>query len=267
MSEAAVTSIDISEPSSRLAFTIGTIVNDGAEYERMRESFVRGGFGSHDCEFLFLDNRKENRFDAYAGLRAILSRARGRYVLLCHQDLRLLNEGRIELEKCLQELDRLDENWALAGNAGGTDTGVVLRISDPHGDDQRIGTFPALVHSLDENFIVVRRSAMIAPSHDLCGFHLYGTDLCLQAATRGMSAYVIDFHLQHLGRGTIGPEYYQCLEALEAKYAGLFQPRRIRTTCLHPFLTGSHVRLTVERLKRFRKKMRKLSRVAEKRAS
>jgi hypothetical protein len=99
---------------------------------------------------------------------------------------------------------------------------------------------------------------MIAPSADLRGFHLYGTDLCLQARLRGHSAYVIDFHLRHLGRGTMGRDYYACLEALEDKYARLLQPCAIQTTCLTPVIAASGWRLALARLLRLRKKLKKL---------
>lgn len=257
-SAAPVIGIESLEARPSVKFTIGTIMSDQAQYEAMHESFVSKGFGASDCEFLFINNRGINRFDAYAGLRAILSNARGEYVILCHQDVRLLQDGRRELEDLLSELGANDPDWALAGNAGGTETGLAIRISDPHGEDTRLGQFPTRVQSLDENFIVVRRSAMIAPSNDLSGFHLYGTDLCLQATARGMTSYVVDFHLRHFGRGTIGKDYYECLEALERKYSDLFRPRRIITTCLHPLLTPSRLRLAVERLKRLKKKANKL---------
>ena len=240
-----------------LLFTIATIVNDGAQYEEMRRSFDAAGFAG-DCEYLALDNREGNRFEAYGGIRTLLTRARGNYVIVCHQDVRLMTDGRVQLGERLGELDRLDPLWALAGNAGGTEQGLAMRISDPHGENQSVGVLPAVVRSLDENFIILKRSAMIAPSADLSGFHLYGTDLCLQARMRGHSAYVIDFHLRHLGRGSMGRDYYACLEALEDKYRSLLQPVAIQTTCLTPVLTPSRWRLFLARLGRLRKKRKKL---------
>ena len=238
-------------------FTIGTIVNDGVQYEEMLRSFSERGF-AQDCEYLALDNREGNRFEAYGGIRLLLERARGRYVILCHQDVRLITDGCSELLARLDELDSRDPLWALAGNAGGSTHGIAKCISDPHGDDQRAGDLPALARSLDENFIVLKSAAMIAPSADLSGFHLYGTDLCLQAKMRGHRAYVIDFHLRHLGRGTMGRDYYACLEALEDKYAKVLRPGPIQTTCLTPMISASRWRLALARLLRLRKKLKKL---------
>ena len=238
-------------------FTIATLVSDDLQYDEMLHSFQANGF-TDDCEYLALDNRGGNSFEAYGGVRLVLERAKGRYVLVCHQDVRLLSEGRSELLERLGELDVIDPLWALAGNAGVGANGVAKRISDPYGEDQRDGVFPAKVNSLDENFIVIRRGAMIAPSADLAGFHLYGTDLCLQASIRGHSAYVIDFHLRHLSAGAMGRDYYRCLEALEDKYARALQPRTIQTTCLAPVITASPWRRALTRLLRLRKKLKKL---------
>jgi hypothetical protein len=238
-------------------FTIATLVNDARQYDEMLRSFSAGGF-TEGCEYLALDNRAGNRFEPYGGARLALGRSKGRYLLLCHQDLRLIKDGPSELLSRLEELDKTDPLWALAGNSGGTAKGLAIRISDPHGEDQRTGSFPARAWSLDENFIVIKRSAMVAPSADLSGFHLYGLDLCLQAQMRGHAAYVIDFHLRHLGAGTIGGDYYDCLEALEDKYARVLQTRRIQTTCLAPTITASAWRLALARLARLRKKLKKL---------
>ncbi len=243
--------------NGRPAFTIATIVNDEAQYAEMLRAFVSGGF-AEDCEYLAIDNRTGNHFEAYGGIRSLLAQARGHHVIICHQDVRLMGDGRGALQGRLEELDEIDPLWALAGNAGGTALGLAIRISDPHGEDQRRGEFPARALSLDENFIVIRRSAMIAPSADLGGFHLYGTDLCLQAQMRGHTAYVIDFHLRHLGAGTVGRDYYACLEALEDKYGRVMQPRLIQTTCLSPMIGASRLRLALARLARLRKKLKKL---------
>jgi hypothetical protein len=121
---------------------------------------------------------------------------------LCHQDILLLEDGRTELEQRLNDLTAHDPEWALCGNAGGvSSTRLAIRISDPYGENQ-FSPFPARVTALDENFIVIRRQANLALSHDLSGFHFYGADLCMIADFLGRSAYVIDFHLRHKSAGT-----------------------------------------------------------------
>lgn len=215
-----------------IAFTIATLVNDMAQYGAMRQSLSSGGFGYRDCEYLYIDNTGADQISAYRGLDAMLSAARGRYVILCHQDIRLLADTRATLEQRLAGLDTLDPDWALAGNAGGVAPGVLaLRITDPHGDDQHVGRLPSRVTTLDENFIVVRRAARIGFSRDIDGFHFYGADICLHASIAGYNAYVVDFHLRHLSAGKKSAAFDTCLDAFRAKWEAALAPRWVQTTC------------------------------------
>jgi hypothetical protein len=228
--------------ASPIRYSIGTLLTNRAQYEAMVGSFREHGFAPPDCEFIYLDNAGGNRLSAYRGLNRLLQEARGDYVILCHQDVRLLEDGRAELDLRLAELSLRDPKWALAGNAGGTAPGkLALRISDPHGRDQRVGDLPERVDTLDENFIVCRRSARLSLSHDLDGFHFYGTDLCLLADVRGFNAYVIDFHLEHLSGGTTDGTFWAAESAFRAKYARAFRPRWLQTTCALVFLSGHQV--------------------------
>lgn len=219
--------------AARPSFSICTLVSDPRQHAAMRASFEAGGFTPDHAEFLHLDNSGGNRWCAYAGLARLLDQARGDHVVLCHQDVRLLDHGAADLGRRLAELTAAAPGWALAGNAGATPAGrLALRISDPHGDDQAHGPFPARVASLDENFMVLRRSAGLRPSATLSGFHLYGTDLCLQARHAGRSAWVVDFHLRHLSAGRVDRAFLDQQAAFERQWGRrLGRTERIRTTC------------------------------------
>lgn len=242
-------------------FSICTLVTRSDQYHTLVSSFEAKGFTSPKVEYLYIDNRDGNSHDGFSGLGALIHQARGRYVILCHQDVRLLEAGLDDLVRALEDLDARDQNWALAGNAGCTQDGrAVICISDRFVQNNIKGPFPQAVVSLDENFIVLKRSRTLAPSVDLKGFHLYGTDLCLQAALRGNSAYVIDFHLHHdCGVLKIDDSYYDVRQALEAKYHRAFLTRTIHTTCHAPLVTGSPVRHFWSKIKitQSRKKMHK----------
>jgi len=227
---------------ARPHFTIATLVTDAVQYSSMVRSLVKGGFTPDDCEYLAIDNRPEAtgcpaagriaQTDAFSGLNRALTEARGDYVILCHQDIRLLEDDRAVLERKLDELDHLDPAWALAGNAGATGPGeLALRITDPHGRDQRTKALPARVMSLDENWIVVRKAARIGFSRDLEGFHLYGADLCMTADLMGWHAYVIDFHLEHLSPGKKDASFDAAAHRFEAKWSRALRPRLMQTTC------------------------------------
>ncbi len=230
-------------------YTIATLVNDMAQYEQMCSSFLAAGFGESDCEFLVIDNTTPPQTCAYRGLNAALAAARGDYIVLCHQDVRLIDDDRACLDDRLHELTLRDPDWALAGNAGGIEPGhLAIRISDPHGDDQHTGKLPAKVMSLDENFIVVRNEARIGFSRDLTGFHFYGADICLNADIAGWNSYVIDFHLRHLSGGNKNHTFDVAQRDFRAKWASALRPRWMQTTCALLRLTNSPAASYVSKL-------------------
>jgi hypothetical protein len=226
--------------AGNVKYSICTLVTRVAQYREMVESFHNKGFSEPDCEFLFLDNSERNTYDAFAGYNLFLRRARGELIILCHQDVVLIDDGRTKLDEVIADLERRDRNWGVCGNSGGMSVGrLAIRISDPHGADQRTVSLPARVRSLDENFMVVRAEANLALSHDLAGFHLYGTDLCIVADILGLNCYVIDFHLAHLSAGVKDASFAQVRSALIRKYARGFRSRWLATPNTLLFLTGA----------------------------
>jgi len=239
-------------------FSVLSLVNKPDLYQILLNSFKAHGFDHPYTEYIYIDNSQNNQFDAYAGLGALINKARGRYLILCHQDVRCVDQGYDALLFALRSLDESQPLWALAGNAGRDQDGKpLLCLSDRFGAHQRQGQLPAQTVSLDENFIVLKRQWQLAPSVDLKGWHLYGTDLCLQAQMRGLKAFVIDFHLLHeSGALRIDQSYFDCFEALEAKYAELFRTRTIHTTCLSPTISANPLARLWSRLRHARKKWR-----------
>lgn len=226
------------EPDTGIAFTIATLVTSRIEHAAMLAAFAARGFTPADCELLAIDNTGPRQTSAYAGLNAALARARGRYVILVHQDVRPLDD-RTLLERRLAGLTHLDPAWAVAGNAGAVAPGVLaMRISDPHGRDRTLGDLPARVISLDENLLIVRRSARIGFSRDLDGFHFYGADICLAADLAGYSSYVIDWHVEHLSAGRKGPAFAASEAAFRARWSHALRPRWMQTTCALLRLAG-----------------------------
>ncbi len=234
-------------------YSICTIVNDRAVYDAEIAQFRARGFSTADCEYLFADNTVTNRYDAYEAYNLFLGEARGRYIILCHQDLVLLEDDRTTLDRLLAGLDAHDPDWALCGNAGARPDGTLaIRITDPNTPDASIGgPFPTEVVGLDENFIVVRRDANLAVSHDLHGYHLYGSDLCIVADLLGRPAYVIDFHLRHLSGGSPDDTFHRMHAAMTAKYRRAFRSRWQYVTTERPlYLSGSPARRFIARVGR-----------------
>ena len=235
-------------------FTFCTLVTRLEQYIPFVESFTAGGFTQENSRYLYISNIGSNAFEAYAGLNLMIAQATTPYIILCHQDLTLIKDGYADLLTRLGELDQLDPHWAVAGNAGGIGKGqYAMHITSLDSRVTNLGTLPAKVESLDENFIILKRSANIGFSRDLSGFHLYGTDIVIQAMMRGYTSYAIDFHLHHHGEGKMDKTFYECQAALETKYNRLFQTRYLQGTCRRILLTASKFKLAVQLFKSRRK--------------
>ncbi|HXA02808.1 MAG TPA: hypothetical protein VNW99_12515 [Cytophagaceae bacterium] len=227
-------------PSSAFRFSICTMVTDKAEYEEMVDSFLKAGFDQASCEYLYIDNSIENKYDAYEGLNRFLSIAAGKYIILCHQDILLNHDNRSKLEQCIEDANQKFPDWALLGNAGGISIKRnASKIVSADGKIHQEEKLPAEVKSLDENFILIKKAANLGLSHDLNGYHLYGTDLCLIAGVIGYKAYVIDFLLTHKSFGNPGKDFYSLKNAFIRKYKGAFGGKFIRTTITKVFIGGS----------------------------
>lgn len=221
-------------------YSICTLVTDWNEYGNMLDSFIGAGFTTADCEYRYADNTKENSFDAYGGINQFLQNADAEYIIVCHQDILLQFDKREQLELRITELDQTDQRWAVAGNAGANNLYLEsMKITHGDGICQQKGVLPSKVRSLDENFLLIKKSANIALSGDLSGFHLYGTDICLVAECLGHTAYVIEFNLVHLSKGKMDDSFYSLSKKLQRKYSFFFRSRYIKTTITRFYLSSN----------------------------
>ncbi|MEQ9408301.1 MAG: hypothetical protein RIK87_11270 [Fuerstiella sp.] len=237
---------------SAVRYSICTLVTKPNEYSALQQSFLEAGFREDICEFLYIDNSEVNQCDAFAAVNRFLQEARGQFVILCHQDIRLHDDRIDDMERVIAQVTQLDPQWGVLGNAGGVAPGqLAIRITDPKGVNTANGPFPTHVDALDENFMIVRRAANLGVSGDLAGFHFYGTDLCIIADILGYRSYVIDFHLHHLGgestnkgktKNSFHSSYPKIRRALTQKYRRAFRPRWIQNTGTILYLSGSRFR-------------------------
>ena len=108
---------DALEDSDGPDFSVCTLVRSQQKYDRLLASFARTGFTADNSEFIAADNRETNRFDGYDWQNALLAQARGRYVVFCHDDIELLDQGHDALLSALEALTRAEPTWLLAGVA------------------------------------------------------------------------------------------------------------------------------------------------------
>ena len=222
----------------QVTFSVCSLLLRDTDYDRLLASFRKFGFTEDNSEFIAVDNRGDNSFDGYELVRRCLPECSGRYVIFCHDDVELIDQGFDDLVATLEQLETQDPTWAVAGVAGGilgkgrdNDRQVAVLISDKFGDRQEFGgPFPRQVESVDECFFVIPRDRAVMGSLDLTGFHFFGSDLCLQAEMSGGTSYVIGFHLYHHGQATENHTYFEGKDAFAAKYAPYFPGRVLETT-------------------------------------
>lgn len=213
-------------------FHICTIANKLEQYKEMRDSFIKAGFDENKCRYTLFDNSNGNIYEPYTVFNQIKQNTIEPYIIFCHQDI-LLDQGHgfKQLVQVIEELNLLDSKWAIVGNAGfNSQYKQIVRIKDPNNLKQWDGEFPQQVHSLDENFLVIKTSANISCSHDLKGFHFYATDLCLNSIINGYSCYVIDFYITHLSAGNFDNNFWNFQIKFKNKWNNEFAFLYIKAT-------------------------------------
>lgn len=217
-------------------FSICTLVTKWDEYDKMKASFETAGF-TDGCEYLFADNAKGNMYDAYSAIRNFLNNAKGKYVIIVHQDVRCI-DSLTYLQDCLLKLTDMDENWVICGNAGARGYHQEIMYINTTGRIEVSENLPCKVNSLDENLLIIDAEKRLAISADIGGFHFYGTDLCNVAHFLGYSCYVIPFMVKHLSSGNLKDmELYR--QPFIDKYAKKLEARYLQTTCTKFYLSNS----------------------------
>jgi hypothetical protein len=99
------------------------MVTNQAEYYQMVQSFTKNGFSFENTEYLLVDNSRLNQLDAYEALNAFLQTASADFIIVCHQDVLLLDDDQECLQRAIADVEARDPNWAVLGNATPMATG------------------------------------------------------------------------------------------------------------------------------------------------
>ena len=230
----------ITEINYPYEFSICTLVTRKPEYAEMVRSFLNKGFDKDTCEYLYADNSETCTFEAYSGLNQFLQQAKGKYVILCHQDVIIHDHDRNHLLKEIEQIEANDSKWAILANAGGINfKWIATNITNGLGKRIREKRLPLLTKTVDENFMVVKNSANLALSNNLSGFHMYGTDICLMADILGFNSYIIDFNIIHKSDGNVDHVFHKNRKELITKYKKAFRGRFMATTITRFYISGN----------------------------
>jgi hypothetical protein len=231
-----------------VTFIVATTQND----EVFAENFLRSPLFSngHPHQIIALPGYSS----AAAAYNAGIEKTANDLMVFIHQDVYLPQSWLADVEKALLQLEATDPRWGVLGCYGveqdGTRRGHVF--SSPQGVIGKPLSAPAAVRTLDEIVLIFRKSSGLRFDERLTHFHLYGTDVCLQAARLGRVNYVIPaFCLHNTNNYLILPkEFYSCYRYIKRKWLSVLP---IHTPCIS--IEKWDVNLFATRLNEYRLKL------------
>ena len=125
-------------------------------------------------------------------------------LVFAHQDMYFPEGWMASVQGAMEVLSREDPTWGVLGVWG------VKRTGERAGHLYCAGLMRTLgesfeggreVRSVDEVVLIVRKSSGLRFDERLPGFHMYGGDICLEAARRGMKCYAISAFCIHNTNG------------------------------------------------------------------
>lgn len=133
-----------------------------------------------------------------------IEKAKTDLVILVHQDVYLPEGWIAAVERAYCVLAETDPIWGVMGVWGGTtgdDLPGFMYWPGVDGVAGRLFQGVLEVSTLDEVVLIVRKSSDLRFDEQLPGYHMYGTDICLEARRRGMRCYSIPAFCIHNTNG------------------------------------------------------------------
>jgi len=187
-------------PLEKVTWSLVTAVNSD---EVLRGNLLRSDETNRANEVII----EWNAPTASSAYNSGMDRTTGDLIVFAHQDVFLPLGWASSLSTCVNQLEEIDKDWGVAGVYGVTNSGKGVGYVYSAGLRRFVGesfTDPTQVSTIDEMIIILRRSAGLRFDEQLPGFHLYGTDICLEAEAQGMKNYVLPCFAFH---NSIGVKY------------------------------------------------------------
>lgn len=181
-----------------------------------------------------------NQPSASAAYARAMDSATADVLVFAHCDVYLPAGWFAKLAWEVERLDSMDPNWAVAGvsslTASGEQVGQMFDTSlEPifaatRGIYGKALANPVPIVSTDELAIIVRRRAGVSFDPALPEFHLYGTDIILEAERQGKLSYGLDLPLIHNAKAQFrfGRDYVRAYKYMVRKWRARLP---VPTTC------------------------------------
>lgn len=160
------------------------------EEDVLRGTLLKSPDIDHRCEVIAL----RGYASAAEAYNTGLSRAGNDLVVFAHTDVYFPKGWLESLQNAIQQLASVDPDWGVLGIYGATVSGHLAGYVYSTGLKSIVGQpFDTSIQaaSLDEMLLIMRKSSALRFDTALRGFHLYGTDICLEAMSRGLKNYII----------------------------------------------------------------------------
>ena len=190
---------------------------------------------------------QEGFSSAAAAYNDAIERAKTDLIVFAHQDVYFPEGWLDDLDRSLKILERSDPDWGALGGWGVNNQGLQAGYLYSVGLGVLGKPFvqPVAVDTLDEYFLIMRKSSGLRFDPNLPHFHFYGTDICLSARKKKKSCYAISaFSIHNTSYGHLPPEFFGCYWHVKKKWEE-FLP--IQTPCIR--ITRWNEELIVRRLK------------------
>ena len=190
-----------------VTFVVATNNSEVLERNLLASPDLRSG-GGHQILI------QENYSSATGAYNEGIKKAINNVIVFVHQDLFLPEGWLSQVEENLRRLEEKDPDWGVVGCWGARADGKLCGhvYSSGLGVLGREFEQPTPVQTLDEIVLILRNDSALSFDETLPDFHFYGTDICMQAASRGLTCYVISAFCIHNTRQLLKlPEqFYNC---------------------------------------------------------
>ena len=155
-------------------------------------------------------------------------------VLFVHQDVYLPTGWFDSARRAMAFLDASGSRWGVLGSFGSSRTvfgGLGCVFTTGKGVHGNALTVPTPAETLDEIVLILRKSSGLRFDDGLPHFHLYGSDICLQARRRGLVSYAIPAPCVHNTNQLLQlpAEFYECYHYMKRKW---YRELPIYTSCM-----------------------------------
>ena len=159
---------------------------------------------------------------AAAAYNQAIDKAQSDLLVFVHQDVYLPQGWLTSVRRTIELLSKIDPNWGILGVYG------VNKPNDGTGflycaENGTLGhAFEGVreVRTLDELLLIMRKSSNLRFDEQLPGFHMYGTDICLEARRQGMRSYAISAFCIHNTSGyrMLPLQFWRCYLFMRKKW-------------------------------------------------